>query len=195
MCAPQWNRGLVGGIVKDVKRLAVLAVLAVAGCGGSDAPAERAADARPCDPAAVNRTPPPGPRGLGAEVAWIGGEPRSAGLVGFLVYWPERWHDVGSARVVTGGVMPEGWTTKTMWAFVNRDDKHSGDSELVIEGRNLDRPGTWRESFAAISYEGQNGAPSYASIIDLPDPGCWRLTLSTGDLRATVDISAVRAPP
>jgi hypothetical protein len=42
----------------------------------------------------------------------------------------------------------------------------AGD-ELVIEGRNLDRRGEWRETFGAISYEGQDGAPSYASILDL----------------------------
>jgi hypothetical protein len=65
----------------------------------------------------------------------------------------------------------------------------------VVEGRNLTGKGTFRDTFAAISYEGQEGAPSYASIIDLPTPGCWRLTLTTGDLRAHVDVSARRLAP
>jgi hypothetical protein len=52
-----------------------------------------------------------------------------------------------------------------------------------------------RQTFAEIWYEGQNGAPSYASIIDLPSPGCWRLTLTTGDLKATIDLRAVRLAP
>jgi hypothetical protein len=46
----------------------------------------------------------------------------------------------------------------------------------------------------AISYSGQNGAPSYASIVDVPTAGCWRLRLSTGTLRASVVLQAVRAP-
>ena len=75
--------------------------------------------------------------------------------------------------------------------FLAPDLRGAGDSRLKIEGRNLDGPGTFEQSFAAIHYEGQDGAPSYASTLDLEQPGCWRLTLTTGDLRATVDILAV----
>jgi hypothetical protein len=60
---------------------------------------------------------------------------------------------------------------------------------------NLDRPGKFRETFSAISYTGQEGAPSWASSLDLPTPGCWRLRLSSGELRAFVDIRAVRLAP
>ena len=67
--------------------------------------------------------------------------------------------------------------------------------ELVIEGENLDRRGRFRETFSAISYAGQEGAPSWASSLDLPTPGCWRLRLSSGELRAFVDIQAVRMAP
>ena len=52
--------------------------------------------------------------------------------------------------------------------------------------------GTFRETFSAISYAGHEGAPSWASSLDLPTPGCWRLRLSSGKLRAFVDIRAVR---
>ena len=62
----------------------------------------------------------------------------------------------------------------------------------MIEGENLDGRGTFRETFAAISYAGQEGAPAYATGLDLPTPGCWRLRLTTGDLRASVDDQAVR---
>jgi hypothetical protein len=40
-------------------------------------------------------------------------------------------------------------------------------------------------------YEGQDGAPSCSSILDLDEPGCWRLELITADLHATLDIRAV----
>lgn len=65
-------------------------------------------------------------------------------------------------------------------------------SQLAVEGRRLDGAGTFRQAFAAISDEGQDGAPSYASIIDVPELGCSRLNLSTGNLRAPVVFRAVR---
>jgi hypothetical protein len=64
---------------------------------------------------------------------------------------------------------------------------------LVVRGRRLDRPGSFRQEFSAISYGGQQGAPSYASIVDVPSAGCWQLQLSTGTLRASVVFQAVRA--
>jgi hypothetical protein len=100
---------------------------------------------------------------------------------------------VRRARVFTGGVAPAGYSAKVLWAFLASPAREGADGELVIEGENLTGPGRVRDTFSAISYEGQEGAPSYASIIDLPKPGCWRLWLTTGKLRAFVDVQAV--PP
>ena len=94
------------------------------------------------------------------------------------------------AQVFTGGIR-DGMAAKAMWAFLAPDLRGAGGSRLKIEGRNLDGEGTFEDSFAAISYEGQDGAPSYSSTLDLDQPGCWRLTLTTDDRRATVDIQAV----
>jgi hypothetical protein len=68
--------------------------------------------------------------------------------------------------------------------------KGHGGGEVLVEGRRLDGPGRFEARFSAIGYAGQEGAPSYASIIDVPRPGCWRLTLSTGKLKADVDVRA-----
>jgi hypothetical protein len=166
-------------------------MLALAGCGGSSAepkPPEPAAVAS-CDPPRVNRTPYPGGDERMSTIPWIRGE---HGLVGLLWYWPEEWDDVDRAEVFTGGVAPAGYSAKVLWAFLDPSARDRAGAELVIEARRLDGPGRWRETFGAISYEGQEGAPSYASILDLGRPGCWRLTLTTGDLRAHVDIRAVR---
>jgi hypothetical protein len=65
-------------------------------------------------------------------------------------------------------------------------------TELVVRARRMDGPGRWRDTFAAIGYEGQHGVPSYASSIALPRSGCWRLTLTTGKLTASVDMFARR---
>lgn len=148
-----------------------------------------------CDPARVNYTPyPGGDRRLGM-LPWVRGEPNSVGLVGLLWYWPEDWRQrrLRSARIYTGGVAPAGYSTKILWAFLGRSAKGRGGGRLVVRGRRLDQPGSFRQEFAAISYDGQQGAPSYSSIIDVPSAGCWRLQLSTGTLRASVVFQAVRA--
>ena len=117
------------------------------------------------------------------------------GLVGLLWYWPETWQQrrLGAARIYTGGAAPAGYSTKILWAFLGRSAKGRGGAHLVVRGRRLDQPGSFRQVFAAISYAGQQGAPSYASIINVPSAGCWRLQLSTGALRASVVFQAVRA--
>jgi hypothetical protein len=186
-----------------MKRLAVALVLVAAGCGGSPeapkraaaptvAPAEPVATA-PCRPPRVNHTPYPGGDERMFGTPWIEGSPGEVELVGLLWYWPPEWQGVRRARVFTGGVAPAGYSAKVLWAFLSPSVGDRAGSELVIEAENLDGPGRWRDTFSAISYEGQEGAPSYASSIDLPRPGCWRLRLTTGSLRAFVDIRAV--PP
>lgn len=148
-----------------------------------------------CSPARVYYTPYPGGDRRLAMLPWVRGEPRTVGLVGLLWYWPENWQQsrLSSARIFTGGVAPAGYSTKILWAFLAPSAKGRGGSRLLVRGRRLDGPGSFRQEFAAISYEGQRGAPSYASIIDVPSPGCWRLQLSTGGLRASVVFRAVRA--
>ena len=61
-----------------------------------------------------------------------------------------------------------------------------------MTGHRLDGPGRCRERFGAVSYAGQDGAPSYASIIDIPEPGLWRLELSAGTLRGSAEVRAIR---
>jgi hypothetical protein len=190
-----------------MKRLALIALAGFAGfagCGGGPAatPPEPMATTPPAEPTAtaacnhprVHHTPYPGGDERMSGIPWIEGEPSEIRPVGLLWYWPEAWGRSRKARVFTGGVGPGGVSAKVLWAFLAPSVRGKGDTELVIEARNLDGPGTWRETFAAIGYEGQEGAPSYASIVDLPSPGCWRLTLTSGDLKATIDLPAVRPP-
>ena len=101
-----------------MKRLAVLVLLAAAGCGGSPAPPKRAAApaatppepvaTAPCRPPRVHYTPYPGGDERLSTLPWISGEPRELGLVGLLWYWPKEWQGVRRARVFTGGVGPAG---------------------------------------------------------------------------------------
>lgn len=108
-----------------------------------------------------------------------------------LAYWPPRWRHVREARVYAGGMAPQGYSMKTMWAFLGPSAKRLAGEQLVVRARRMDGPGSWHDTFAAIGYEGQHGVPSYASIIALPRTGCWRLSLTTGSLRASVDVRSV----
>ena len=187
-----------------MRPLALAAVLLFAGCGGGGPatapPADRAAAASltpsGCRPARVHHRPYAGGDERLHGIPWVRGEPRSHGLVGLFWYWNhDRWGKSRTAWIFTGGTAPEGYNAKVLWAFLAPAARNEAGDELVIEGQNMDAPGTFRDTFAAISYEGQEGAPSYASIIDLPSPGCWRLTLRTGQLTAHVDLQAVRLEP
>jgi hypothetical protein len=141
----------------------------------------------------VHQPPYPG-HGKGLNgIAWIKGSPEDAGLVGLLWYWPPNWRHVRRARIYTGGEAPQGWSTKILWAFLDPAVMHRAGAQLFVHGTRLDGPGSFRADFAGIGYEGQRGAPSYASIIEVPKPGCWRLTLTTGHVTATVDLRAVKA--
>jgi hypothetical protein len=127
---------------------------------------------------------------------WLRGRPAGSGLAALLWYWPQEWTDSRrrSAAIYAGGEMPQGWSTKVLWAFVGRAQKGRGGRELTVKGTRLDAHGTFTQRFGAISYGGQRGAPSFASIIDVPAAGCWRLDVSTAKLRASVVVRAIRAP-
>jgi hypothetical protein len=160
---------------------------------GVDAPPAGEETASKCNPARVRYTPYPGGDERLDGIPWLEGQPRESGLVALLWYWPEDWQRqrLHEGRIFTGGVAPAGYNVKILWAFVAPSAKGRGGGELVVEGHRLGRDDTFRQEFAAISYEGQEGAPSYASIIDVPKAGCWRLDLSTGDLQASVVLRAV----
>jgi hypothetical protein len=168
------------------------------GGGSSPTPTERSqassdSSAAPCHPPRVQYGPYPG-HGEGLDqLPWVRGEPTSSGLVALLWYWPEAWskQHLREARIFTGGVAPAGYNVKILWAFLAPSAKDRGGSELVVEGERLDGGGAIRQKFAAIGYAGQRGSPSFASIIDIPRPGCWRLRLTTGDLGASIDFRAV----
>jgi hypothetical protein len=130
------------------------------------------------------------------RIAWIRGRPAGAGLAVLLAYWPQEWTRTRrrGAIIYTGGEMPQGWSTKVLWTFVGRAQKGRGGSELLVKGTRLDAHGSFAQRFGAISFEGQAGAPSFASIVDVPKAGCWRLDASTAKLRASVVVAAIRAP-
>jgi hypothetical protein len=185
----------VYGPAVGVTRFVVICALVAAA-----APAVHATPARPtsdCTPARVHYTPyPGGAPGLG-RIPWVRATSRGLGLIALLWYWPAEWRTQNVERAVMppGGKALGGWNTKVMWVFTSAKAKRvfTGGS-LIVRGERLDGDGKTWQSFVPIGYEGQNGAPSYASIIALPTEGCWRLRLGAGGLHATVVFEATAAP-
>lgn len=175
---------------------AMLATL-VAHEARSSSPALAALGAPSCAPSRVNYSAYPGGDRPLDRLPWVRGTPRRVGLVGLLWYWPAEWQrrKVRRAKIFAGGMAPAGYSTKILWVFTGRYARGRAATQLVVRGRRVDQPGTFTQQFGAISYAGQRGAPSYASIIDVPAPGCWRLRLETGTLRATVGLLAVAGSP
>jgi hypothetical protein len=174
-------------VVKQAAALVAILGLVALAAGSSSAEPQAS-----CLAARVNYTPYNGGGGLG-DIPWVGGTPGRYRLRGLLWYWPESWREqqVQRVRIYVGGKVPQGWTTKILWAFLGEPAKTRAGGELVVRGRRLDGRGSFTQRFGAIGYEGQQG-PSYASIIDVPKPGCWRLRLTTGRVRVSVVFRAIR---
>jgi len=174
--------------MKQIGTLAAVAVL-IALAAGSSSAEPRAA----CLSARVNYTPYGGGDHRLDHTVWVGGTPGRYRLRGLLWYWPQKWQEqrVERVRIYLHGQAPDS-STKILWAFLGEPAKARAGAVLAVRGRQLDGGGSFTQRFSAIGYEGQNGAPSYASIIDVPKAGCWRLRLTTGQVRSTVVFRAVR---
>ena len=123
--------------------------------------------------------------------SWCESERRRAGD------WPGTWREQGIDRalIYPGGHAPAGsLSTKVLWAFLSPKGKRLASGSLIVQGRRLDAPGKTWQQFVPIGYAGQNGAPSYASIVVLPAEGCWQVRLSAGAAHASVVFQATAAP-
>jgi hypothetical protein len=116
---------------------------------------------------------------------WVAGSPRTSGLVGAL-FGGEVVN--GRLAVYAGGVNPGTRANeKILWIVSRR--KRVG-SRLMISGRKDGSTAvTYRRRFAEAG-SAQVPGYNYPSILDLPVPGCWKLTLRTGKVSATVSVLA-----
>jgi hypothetical protein len=115
----------------------------------------------------------------------VAGSPRASGLLGYL--FGGEVVD-GRFAVYTGGLDPGTRTSeKILWIVPKR--KRVGP-RLVISGRKDGATAvTYRRRLAEASSE-QTPGHLYPSILDLPVPGCWKLTLRTAKISATVSVLA-----
>lgn len=99
--------------------------------------------------------------------------------VAAVLFFSYRNADGTYEELHTGGVMPNGRTTKVLWSIHNS----RAGSWVHIHGKNLTGTGT-------LSL-GARGSGGIASIIDVPTPGCWQFTVKSGRVRGKVVMRVV----
>jgi hypothetical protein len=106
------------------------------------------------------------------HIPWIHAGP----VTGYLFYYgaagpwktkPDR------VLITTGGGRHGGYTTKILWHV------RGGSDGVRIVGTGLDGQGHFRQAFSATP---TGGGSYFPSIITVPKPGCWRITVSSGQL-------------
>ena len=121
--------------------------------------------------------------GLGA-LPWVAPTPRGSGLVGHLFYYdafpsvPWGKRQMRGFRIFSGGRAPDNRVNmKILWSA----PAPLSGKRLVIRGSRIDQP----EEFIQRLSVGP-------SIVLVPHPGCWRLTLAVGNVVTRLTVIAER---
>jgi hypothetical protein len=132
-----------------------------------------------CLATAVHGEPLPSSGALSA-LRWVQATPHRAGIVGMIFGYDAALEEPTNPTFAlwTGGAAPQGWATKILWIVRN---PHAG-GEITVRGRALDGTRTFAQRFRQVwdaSDQPASGS-EYASIVDIPSAGCWRLDVSAG---------------
>jgi hypothetical protein len=99
--------------------------------------------------------------------------------------------ELTEGRIFTGGVAPGGYNVKVLWMFVSPGARARGSRTVVVDGTQLDGMATFQGEVLEDRLQLGYGPPAYASIIDVPSAGCWRLQVTSGRLTGQFDLRAV----
>jgi hypothetical protein len=141
-----------------------------------------------CDATLVHYRPYPGVQAGLAQLPWIAASPASTGLVGHLFYYDRLnvWtrKRLPRVRMYSGGQSPDGRISmKILW------EMRRGSAMLLgVRGTRLDGAGAFTLKLSSTS----SNSKQFPSIIDVPGPGCWRLTLKAGT--STVHVAVLVVP-
>jgi hypothetical protein len=157
--------------------IACLGLVVAAAFPGSGAPRVAAS----CRASPVHYERLAGVQPVLASLPWIAPEPRRVGLVGHLFYYSAlRWgrSRVRDFRIYSGGSAPGGrLQMKILWS----GPEPLEGRPLVVRGTRVGRPGRFVRRLAV--------GPS---IVNVPTPGCWRLTLTAGGVTTRLTVLALR---
>jgi hypothetical protein len=167
----------------SARAAAILAAIAVGGLASAAPAVSGSTEAASCG-ARVHQEANP-VLGTLSGGRWVAGSPRRSGVVGYL-FGGEVVN--GRFAVYTGGLNPgTRMREKILWLVPRR--KRVGP-RLVVSGRkDGSATVTYRRRLAEAGSV-QPPGHQYPSILDLPVPGCWKLTLRTGKVSATVGVLA-----
>lgn len=167
---------------RSASAIPVLALVLFASTAAwSEGPAD--AGARTCIGARVHYEAGPD-RDL-RRLPWVSAGRRGREVVGYLFYYGEELRSGPRLRIYPGGELPGGGSTKILWVVRQPDS-----STLTILGRRLDGAGAFRQD--ERSARGPSGVV-FPSIVDVPDTGCWLLTVRNGRRSARFAVEAIQA--
>lgn len=111
-----------------------------------------------------------------ASLSWIAASPTSSGLVAHLFYYDRlnvwRRNRLPRLRIYTGGQSPDGRISmKILWKL-----RRGGAPAMLVYGKKLNSS----QSFSQQLSPAAGSSTQFPSIIDVPTPGCWRLTVKAG---------------
>ena len=140
-----------------------------------------------CDPTLVRYTRYAGAAAGLAQLPWIAASPASTGLVGHLFYYDRLnvWKQkrLPGLRLYSAGQSPDGRISmKILWEL-----RRGSTLDLGVRGRRLDGSGSFSQQLSPTS----SNSRQFPSIINVPAPGCWRLTVTAGKASATVSALVV----
>ena len=118
------------------------------------------------------------PKGL-APLPWVATEPGAMFKAHLFYYHDVPWgkQKLLGARIFTTR-KPRAINPKVLWSTRVR----GYGLKLEERGQRLDAPGSF-----SSTYSGYGDYPSY---VDVPAPGCWRVTVTTGAVSGSVVFSA-----
>jgi hypothetical protein len=175
------SRALAGALAAAT---AVAAFLVVANLGTAQTSPTRAAA---CSPTPVHWKPR---RNVGTRAGlvmpWIAAAPSRARVTGYLVYYapgsPVVLVHLPGVVIYTEGRTPDNGTTSILWVPERNTGRY-----IYFRGQRLDGPGSFRQRSSFGS------AGTYPSVLRVPTPGCWKVTLHGRNLLAHVTFRAVDA--
>jgi hypothetical protein len=108
-------------------------------------------------------------------------------IIGYLFYYGQELRSTKRLTIYVGGELPGGGSTKILWF-----PRQPGSALLTITGEQLDGQGRFEQNFRSARAGGWTVFPS---IVDVPNPGCWRLALRNGrGVSARLAVVAVSPP-
>lgn len=110
---------------------------------------------------------------------WMKAAPVSSNIIAYLFFAGPVSSNTQTYRLLhTGGGYPDGRSTKILW---NIQNVNSGN-DIQITGKKLSGgQDTFQQTFPVAS----SPLDDYPSIVNVPSPGCWQLTLKSGTVTGT----------